>query len=173
MGRMTSHILWEIKNVPNHQPAFNQLNYSPTTLPWHVDLSDSKKGHPKNLRFAILFPLESWFWGIPVYPILSHVTFPMFHIAAFISNNIPLYPQESWWISPIFPHVPLRIWPLRGGLGIYSWAPPSCQEHRRSLRPFRCTLVYLEMGYIPRYSHFHNGKKKWENMGKRWLTIGF
>jgi hypothetical protein len=21
MGRMTSHILWKLKNVPNHQPA--------------------------------------------------------------------------------------------------------------------------------------------------------
>jgi hypothetical protein len=26
------------------------------------------------------------------------------------------------------------------------------------------------MGYIPRYSHVHNGETK---MGKRWLTIGF
>ena len=64
-------------------------------------------------------------------------------------------------------------------LNRFGGAPPSCQSHRRSLRPFRCTFavssqpggapghaemqttgrVYLEMGYsmvyTPRYSHVH------------------
>ena len=47
MGRMTSHILWKIKNVPNHQPVSFWVVYVVNRLATH-QLKDSWSRHGRN-----------------------------------------------------------------------------------------------------------------------------
>ena len=54
MGRMTSHILWKIKNVPNHQPVYD----------WSVgvELPDTNRYQWDNWRDD---PLSGWQGVVP------------------------------------------------------------------------------------------------------------
>ena len=126
-----------------------------------------RKGTQKICGLPSFPPLESWFWGIPVYPILRHVTFPMFHIAAFISNNIPLYPQDSWWISPIFHHFSTcstshmafsgGLTDLQLGTSIMPMTPPLSPPI-----PVYLAVIW-KWGIYQDIAMFITGRQKWEN----------
>ena len=58
MGRMTSHILWKIKNVPNHQAVFVELNKNHDWLVGSIPL--------KNIsQLGLLFPIYGKIKNVP------------------------------------------------------------------------------------------------------------
>jgi hypothetical protein len=70
MGRMTSHILWKLKNVPNHQPAtFRSPCQISAQGPGTVSVSQAAPSEcPDHTRCLFVYIVPPGFWPGTVPP---------------------------------------------------------------------------------------------------------
>ena len=98
MGRMTSHIWWKIKHVPNHQPVFDVSNFPV----FHVLLGGFKRSHMycrslvgNHQRNSTIKQL--WYIYIYIYPALCSDMKHCQHRFIFFSKCLPKF-THVWWV---------------------------------------------------------------------------